>query len=123
MAAFTSRTVPIRSTSKEAVQFCGVSGIASALTLETTMSRPPSAAALLATQSANAPPSATSSEVPMTLRSGPASASWVDCTASASRAQNATDAPSARSSSTMARPMPRVPPVTSALRPFRCRSM
>src|SRR5450756_3114927 len=39
--AVTRRTVPIRSTSNDSTQFSGVSGIASALTLLTTISMPP----------------------------------------------------------------------------------
>ena len=49
--------------------------------------------------------------------------SFVAATSSASRAQKPTTAPSSRKASTMARPMPRVPPVTRTRLPVSCRSM
>jgi len=50
-------------------------------------------------------------------------ASCAAATPPALRAQNATCAPSARKHSTIARPMPREPPLTSTLRPCSPRSM
>ena len=93
---------------------------ASALTFATTTSIPPNRSAESATQAASAAPSRTSSAVPAT---SPAISDAAFSTSGALRAQNATDAPSATSPSTTARPMPFVPPVTSATFPLRCRSM
>src|SRR6185295_6942137 len=121
-AARTSRTVCMRSTLRLCCQFSSVSGIARALTLATTTSSPPNAAADWPTQAARASPSPTSTTVPVTLPR-PLSASWVALTSPASRAQNPTVAPSSRNASTMARPMPRVPPVTRTRMPLSCRSM
>src|SRR5579875_2417614 len=122
MAAFTKRTVPIRSTSKLARQFAASSGIASALTLATTMSRPPSSAALPSTHRRMPASSATSTARPTATLPRPVSASAVAVTSRAVRAQNPTAAPSAASASTIARPIPLVPPVTRARSPFRPRS-
>ena len=67
MTAFDKFTVAIRSTLKDRYQFSSVSGIASALTLLTTMSIPPSSSAVAATQSLRDALSLTSKAVPMTL--------------------------------------------------------
>src|SRR4029077_11358340 len=122
-AASTSPTVPIRSTSKLVCQFSMLSGIASALTLATTPSMPPSAVKLLFTQSASAAASPTSTALPIEMAPSAAKAAWVSAAGSAVRAQYATDAPSANSPSTTARPMPRVPPVTRNRFPDNPRSM
>ena len=94
IAAFTMRTVAIRSISNDAVQFSGLSSIARALTFETMMSMPPSNSALPVTQAVSASASATSSGVPSMAPPSTDSASCVALTASACRAQNATEAPS-----------------------------
>ena len=105
------RTVCMRSTLILAAQFSSVSGIARALTLATTTSRPPKASADLSTQAVRASPSPTSTTDPVTsprlLRS-----LFVAATSPESRAQKPTTAPSSRKAPTIARPMPRVPPVT-----------
>src|SRR3954447_25244509 len=122
-AACASRTVCIRSTSKEVYQFSSVSGMASALMLATTASSPPSRRAAASTQSVSAAPSRTSSCTPCTPPPRPASSFSVDSISPVSRAQNSTAAPSSANASTIARPMPRVPPVTSTREPLSCRSM
>ena len=122
MAARTRPTVPIMSVSKLAFQLAGSSGMASALTLATTMSTPPSAPAASSTHVCMPCPSATSRTWPATLRPCLVNASTVPVTSAAVRAQNPTAAPSADSTSTIARPIPRVPPVTRARRPCRPRS-
>ena len=71
MVALTSRTVPITSTFREFSQLSSVSGMARALTLLTTMSIPPIASAVLATQVSSASLSPTSTEVPVTWESPP----------------------------------------------------
>src|SRR3954447_24840244 len=121
-AARTSRTVCIRSTFRLACQFSSVSGMASALTLATTTSRPPNDAAESSTHAVSASPSPTSTTVPRTVPL-PLSAAWVAVTSSGSRAQKATCAPSARNPSTIARPIPRVPPVTRTCFPLSFRSI
>ena len=83
----------------------------SALTFGTRMSMPPIFAAASATQDFRASPSDTSTAAPHTEAPSRTSSA---ATASAPRAQNATRAPSATSVSTIARPIPRVPPVTTA---------
>src|SRR3954453_15240558 len=122
IAARTRRTVCMRSTLRLACQFSSVSGMARALTLATTTSIPPNASADSSTHAASPSPSPTSRTVPVTL---PRSrrASWVAATSSALRAQKPTVAPSSRKVSTMARPMPRVPPVTRTRLSLSCRSM
>src|SRR6478609_6701556 len=122
-AASTSPTAPIRSTLKLVCQFSGLSGIASALTLATTPSMPPSAVKLLFTQPVSAAASPTSTALPITIPPSPASADWASATESGVRAQYATAAPSDNSPSTTARPMPRVPPVTRKRFPDNPRSM
>src|SRR6185436_17340257 len=108
---------------KEVYQFSSVSGMASALTLATTASSPPSRSAAAATQAASAAPSRTSTLTPRTPPPRPSSAFSVASISPASRAQNSTAAPSSANASTIARPMPRVPPVTSTREPVSCRSM
>jgi hypothetical protein len=117
-AASTARTVCIRSTSKLCRQKSGSGPMASALTLATSTSMPPNRSADAATQAVSASPSATSTAVPATSWPAARSSSSALDTSSAVRAQNATFAPSAANPSTTARPMPLVPPVTRATRPF-----
>ena len=115
--------MPSMSVAKLAAQFSSVDGIASAETLATTASMPPRCAADSRTQAASASPSATSTSAPCTSYPAPRSSFSAVRTPSADRAQNETVAPSAASASTTARPMPRLPPVTSAVRPLSWRSM
>src|SRR3954453_18113911 len=122
-AAFDRRTVCMRSVSKPVYQFSSVSGTAIALTLATTASRPPIRSAAASTQPVSAAPSRTSSWTPRTPAPRPASPFSVVSISPASRAQNSTAAPSSANASTIARPMPRVPPVTSTREPVSCRSM
>src|SRR4051794_2949612 len=122
-AALASRTVCMRSISKEAYQFSSVSGTARALTLATTASIPPRRSAAAVTHAVSAAPSRTSSCTPRTPAPRPASAFSVSSISPASRAQNSTAAPSSANASTTARPMPLVPPVTSTREPVSCRSM
>ena len=117
IAARTSRTVCMRSTLRLASQFSSVSGIARALTFATTTSSPPKAAADWSTHAATPSPSATSTTAPGRFPR-PRSASSVAVTSSGARAQKPTTAPSSRKASTMARPMPRVPPVTRTRLPL-----
>ena len=100
-----------------------MSAVDIALTLATRMSIPPRASAEAVTQPATAAPSLTSATEPITVPPPAPSSAAVAATASASLAQNATWAPSASRVSTTARPIPRVPPETSARKPARCRSM
>src|SRR3954463_7194535 len=122
-AAFDRRTVCMRSVSKPVYQFSSVSGTAIALTFATTASRPPIRSAAASTQPVSAAPSRTSSWTPRTPAPRPASPFSVVSISPASRAQNSTAAPSSANASTIARPMPRVPPVTSTREPVSCRSM
>src|SRR4051812_18414527 len=122
-AALLRRTVCMRSVSNPVYQFSSVSGTAMALTLATTASMPPRRSAAASTQDASATPSRTSSWTPRTPAPRPASSFSVVSISPASRAQNSTVAPSSANASTMARPMPRVPPVTSTRESFSCRSM
>src|SRR5215469_2281266 len=110
------------STSKLARQLASSSGMASALTLATTMSRPPNPAAVSPTHCRTPAWSETSTQRPVTMPPRPVISSAARATSSAVRAQNATAAPSPASVSTMARPMPLVPPVTRARNPFSPRS-
>ena len=75
-AASTRPTVPIRSTSKLARQFSALSGMASALTLATTPSSPPSASAAPETHAASAAASATSTAEPIAVAPPAVSAAW-----------------------------------------------
>src|SRR3954447_10129489 len=122
-AALLSRTVCMRSVSNPVYQFSSVSGTAMALTMATTASMPPRRPAAASTQDVSAVPSRTSSCTPRTPAPRPASSFSVVSISPASRAQNSTVAPSSANASTMARPMPRVPPVTSTRESFSCRSM
>src|SRR5690348_8067678 len=110
------------STSKLARQLASSSGMASALTLATTMSRPPSSAAVSPTHCRTPASSETSTQRPVTMPPRPVISSAARVTSAAVRAQNATEAPSSASVSAMARPMPLVPPVTRARNPFSPRS-
>src|SRR4029078_2589868 len=100
-----------------------LSRTASALSVATTPSMPPSAVKLSFTQSVRAAASPTSTALPIAMAPSAPKADWVSATASTVRAQYATDAPSANSPSTTARPMPRVPPVTRKRFPDNPRSM
>jgi hypothetical protein len=95
----------------------------SALMFATTASRPPIRPAAASTQPVSAVPSRTSSCTPRTPAPRPASSFSVVSISPASRAQNSTAAPSSANASTIARPMPRVPPVTSTREPVSWRSM
>ena len=123
IAASTKRTLPIRSTSNPFFQAASSGATASALTLATTMSIPPSAFAAPVAQAFRASPSPTSATLPTILTPCLARSLIARSTSSALRAQKATFTPSAASVSTMARPMPLVPPVTTAFSPFNPRSM
>src|SRR5690349_22280708 len=96
--------------------------MASALTLATTMSRPPSSATVSPTHCRTPASSETSTQRPVTKPPRPVISSAARATSAAVRAQNATAAPSSASVSAMARPMPLVPPVTRARNPFSPRS-
>src|SRR5258706_9682707 len=104
-------------------QVSAVSPTASALTLQTRVSIPPSSPAAASTHCFNAAGSATSIAPPHDLTPFVANAFTTLPTSSALRAQMATLAPSSAKSSAIARPMPLLPPVTSALLPFNPRSM
>src|SRR5690349_5737204 len=110
------------STSKLARQLASSSGMASALTLATTMSRPPSSAAVSPTHCRTPASSETSTQRPVTTPPRAVISSAARSTSAVVRAQNATAAPSSASVSTMARPMPLVPPVTRARSPLSPRS-
>ena len=90
----TSRTVCMRSTSKDVYQFSSVSGMASALTLATTASIPPSRSAAAPTHAATRRRPATSSRTPRTGARGRPAPSRSRSISPASRAQNSTTAPS-----------------------------
>ena len=111
------------STRNDFSQVSAESPTASALTLQTSASMPPSAAALADTHAASAGPSATSSARPKAWTPVAFSAATVASTSSALRAQTETLAPSAAKASATARPMPLVPPVTRARLPLSPRSM
>src|SRR3954452_4676261 len=104
-------------------QVSGVSPTASALTLQTMASTPPSSPAAVSIHCFSAGASATSIAAPHDLTPFAASAFTALPTSSGLRAQMATLAPSAAKSSAIARPMPLLPPVTSAFLPFNPRSM
>jgi hypothetical protein len=123
IAAFTTRTECIMSVSKPACQAASSSVTASAETLATTMSIPPSVAALSFTQAASAFLSATSTARPITVVPCAFSASMASVTPFWSRAQIATFAPSAAKMSAQCRPIPLLPPVTRTFSPFSPRSM
>src|SRR4249919_3849652 len=111
------------STEKDFCQLSAESPTASALTLQTRASRPPSAFAPAATQAVSAGPSATSRAWPNAFTPLALSAATVASTSAALRAQIDTLAPSAAKPSAMARPIPLLPPVTATFLPFNPRSM
>src|SRR4051794_28892454 len=104
-------------------QVSAVSPTASALTLQTMVSMPPSSAAAPSIQPFSASGSATSTALPHDLTPFADRPFTTLPTSSALRAQIATLAPSVANSSAIANPMPLLPPVTSALFPFNPRSM
>ncbi len=122
-AAVTAFSVCSTSTSKALRNSVSVAPSAMALVLATRMSRPPKSCAVSVTQALSAAPSATSSARPAARTPLASSSATVDATAEASRAQMPTSTPSAASAKAMDRPMPRVPPVTSARLPFKPSSM
>src|SRR5260370_24159919 len=113
MAAATELTVCIMSVRNDFSQVSAVSPTASALTLQTIVSIPPSSPAALSTHCFNATGSATSIAPPHDLAPFPANAFTTLPTSSALRAHIATLAPSAANSSAIASPMPLLPPLTS----------
>src|SRR5690242_889588 len=123
LAAAIELTVCIMSVRNDFSQVSGVSPTASALTLQTMVSMPPSLAAAPSTHAFNAVASATSIGSPQALTPLAASVLTAFPTSSALRAQIATLAPSSAKSSAIASPMPLVPPVTSTFFPFSPRSM
>jgi hypothetical protein len=96
---------------------------ASALTLHTRASMPPSSPAVDAIHAVNAGPSATSSARPKALTPFAFNDATAAATSSAVRAQIETLAPSAANPSATARPIPLLPPVTTARFPLSPRSM
>src|ERR1700722_12998425 len=104
-------------------QVSAVSPTASALTLQTRISTPPSSAAAPSIHCFSAVGSATSVGLPQTLTPLSCRALTTLLICSACRAQIATLAPSAANRSAIARPIPLLPPVTSAFLPFSPRSM
>src|SRR6516165_3160462 len=123
LAAATELTVCIMSVRNDFSQLSAVSPTASALTLQTTMSIPPSSAAAASIHAFKAPGSATSSPRPDALTPFARRDFTAFATSSALRAQIATLAPSPVKSSAIASPMPLLPPVTSTLFPLSPRSM
>src|SRR5713101_7121569 len=123
MAAATELTVCIMSVRNDFSHVSAVSPTASALTLQTMVSTPPSSPAASSTHFFNAAGSATSIAPPHDLTLLAASALTTLPTSSALRAQIATLAPSSANSSAIASPMPLLPPVTSTLLPFNPRSI
>src|SRR6266700_4372513 len=109
MAAATELTVCIMSVRNDFSQVSAVSPTASALTLQTMVSIPPSSPAALSTHCFNATGSATSIAPPHDLAPLPANAFTTLPTSSALRAHIATLAPSAANSSAIASPMPLLP--------------
>src|SRR6266700_880629 len=104
-------------------QVSAVSPTASALTLQTIVSMPPSSTAAPSIHCFNAAGSATSIPLPHDLTPLAASAFTTLPTSSALRAHIATLAPSAANSSAIASPMPLLPPVTSTFLLFNPRSI
>src|SRR5262249_24582312 len=121
--ASTACTVCIMSTSNSLRQLSSLLGMASALTLATRMSRPPSSPAAASIQPRSAAPSATSSARPVALTPVLPRAATAAVTSYACREQMATLQPSAAIVSAIARPMPLVPPVISAFRLRQPRSI
>src|SRR5579871_3313386 len=123
IAALAPVNICMTSMSKPFLNSSGVVLAARALALATKMSSPPSALAPSAIQASSAFGSATSTARAKTLAPLASKARAVSATCFALREQMATAQPSATKRSAMARPMPRVDPVTKTLRPFSCRSM
>src|SRR4051794_20656869 len=121
-AASMSRTSGIRSPSR---LFCHWSGAleAPAETLETTMSSPPSSCADRSTKAARAAGSVTSTGSACTVAPCSRRPAATLSRASAPRAHSASAQPSSARVSAIARPMPRLPPVTRARLPVSSRSM
>src|SRR3954454_4282151 len=105
-AAATEFTVCIMSVRNDFSQVSAVSPTASALTLQTMVSMPPSSAAAPSIQPFSAFGSATSTALPQDLTPFADSPFTTLPTSSALRAQIATLAPSAANSSAIASPMP-----------------
>jgi hypothetical protein len=123
MAALTVRTVCMRSISNSCRQASSVSPMSSALTLGTTMSMPPRAAAASATQASSAALSATSTALPCAVTPLARRLASVASISPWLRAQVETCAPSSARMSAQRRPMPLLPPVTIARLPLSPRSM
>ena len=117
MAASTIRTECMTSTSNEVFQFSSSTPADRALTLATTASSPPRVSAASETHALSAAPSATSTARPKARTPFSSIALAVAFTSASVRAQKATSAPSSAKQSTIARPIPLVPPVTSARLP------
>src|SRR5438477_9542907 len=122
-AAATELTVCIMSVRNDFSQVSGVSPTASALTLQTMVSMPPSWAAAPSIQPFSAAGSATSIAWPHDFTPFATRFFTTLPTSSALRAQIATLAPSAANSSAIASPMPLLPPVTSTFLLFNPRSI
>src|SRR5258708_4774571 len=121
-AASQPNTVPMMSMSRLRRHDSSSMPMASALTLAMKMSRPPSAFTESPIQERSPLVSATSTAPPLALTPFCWSVATVSSTWVLLRAQSATAQPSPASVSTMARPMPRVPPVTIAFLPSSFRS-
>src|SRR5260221_11797512 len=121
-AASQPNTVPMMSMSRLRRHDSSSMPMARALTLAMKMSRPPSALTVSSIHERSALVSATSTAPPLALTPFWWSVATVSSTWPLVRAQSATAQPSSASVSTMARPMPRVPPVTIAFLPSSFRS-
>src|SRR6185312_13634482 len=104
-AAATELTVCIMSTRNDFSQVSALSPTASALTLQTSASTPPSCAAASPTHVFSAAGSATSTALPHDLTPFPASEAATPATSSAFRAHMATLAPSSANSEATASPI------------------
>src|SRR5262245_4241514 len=122
-AAATAFTVCIMSVRNDCSHVSAESPTASALTLQTRASMPPSSAALDVTHAVKAGPSATSSARPNALTPFACNEAIAAATSSTLRAQMETCAPSAANLSAIARPIPLLPPVTTARFPLSPRFM
>ena len=122
VAVSTQRMAPKRSTSKFARQAFSPVPFPP-VGLLTRMSSPPSASTAEVTKRFSASPSATSTASATTLEPRASRSFFASSTPSFVRAQIATLAPSSANRPAMARPMPRLPPVTIAFSPFRPRSI
>ena len=123
LAASKALTMPSTSSRKFCSHDVGSAPCAIAPALETSMWIPPSSSPAALIQAFNAAPSMMSTEAPVARTPRLRRLSTVSCTCSALRAQMATFAPSRARLSAIARPIPRVPPRMTALRPLICRSM